>query len=133
MHKVVYSLVILTLLFSCRSEPVTLSEESTKVSVITLEELCDNALSFHEKRIEVTGIYLSGFEISALFPIDRKQEDCEVWVGLANDLESQLIDFDWDLIQERKLRIQGIYNAHAGGHLGAYQGTIFADFIKTVD
>ncbi len=127
------NLLLLLCLLSCTSEPVQLGNESADLVSPTIQELQNDGQTYHNMSLELTGSYISAFEMSVLFLDDTSNDDEAIWVDFSDDLTDIAPDDLMDKIQGKKLRVQGTFNALDGGHLGQYFGTIILDYIETID
>ena len=112
---------------------VRVGSEKTDLRVLTIHELQENLESNHHKKIELQGYYYYAWETVGLFPNKRKNYEEAVWVTFSKQLRSEYSTGLDEIIEGRKLRMQGVFDRTSRGHLGQYLGTITVDFIETVD
>lgn len=127
-----FALFALVLLFTgCSPESIRLGTEQTGLPTPQISELIDNR-SFHMKKIELEGKYLSGFELSGLFELNSSHGK-GVWVDLTPELIRLTDEKTREAINGRTLRMQGILDQNSKGHMGEYIGTLEVEFLETVD
>ena len=84
---------------------------------------------FHGKTVHVTGFYRHGFEVSGIFPSRDLSfaESNGLWLDYAKDavVKPAATDPVWDG-EAQWLQVEGVVDAEATGHLGAWTGTIHA-------
>ncbi len=126
-------LIFLTLItVGCKLEPIQVGTEQLNLATPKMAEL-KNGSNFHQKTIELTGYYFSGFELSGLFESKNSKQEEAVWVDFSDDLNEQIDSTMEQRLQGRKLRVQGTFDATSKGHLGIYLGTIELEFLETIN
>lgn len=90
-------------------------------------------MNFHERQIELTGCYHSGFEMSGLFERKMFGSNKSVWADFSRELWEQINDSLAVELEGRKIRVQGTFDANNHGHLMQYVGTIELDFLETLN
>lgn len=125
---------LIILVFGCSPKrAVRVGAEQPDLPVLTIPELQENLESNHQKQIELHGYYYYAWETVGLFPNKRKNYEEAVWVNFSKELRSEYSTGLDEVIEGRKLRMQGVFDRTSRGHLGQYLGTITVDFIETVD
>lgn len=131
-HFALFVLLALVLLITgCAPEPIRLGTQETGLPTPQISELIDNR-TFHMKKIELEGKYLSAFELSGLFELNSSHGE-GVWIDFTPELIKLTDEKTWEAIKGRTLRIQGILDRNSKGHMGGYIGTLEAEFLETVD
>ncbi|MEO9803940.1 MAG: hypothetical protein ABJF04_11855 [Reichenbachiella sp.] len=126
-------LILFTLLtLGCKLDPIRTGTEQLNLPTPRITEL-KRSSDFHQKTIELTGYYFSGFELSGLFESKNSGQEEAVWVDFSDELNKHIDSAMEERLQGRKLRVQGIFNATSRGHLGIYIGTVELDFLETVN
>lgn len=132
--KIFISYLFLILIIGCSPKrAVRVGTEQPNLQVLTITELQEDLESNHQKQIELQGYYYYAWETVGLFPNKRKNYEEAVWVDFSEELRSQYSTGLDEVIEGRKLRMQGVFDRTSKGHLGQYLGTLTVDFIETVD
>lgn len=136
------SIVFLLLMIGCsnnKMHDIYSNNESKQVSEkLGLNQLLKNPDLYNKKIIEVTGIYKTDFEESAIYASKisywGKKTKKALWVVFNNEyyplIDSKtginLLDSYQTIekINGKKIKIKGRFNASSKGHLSLYSGTI---------
>ncbi|MBX2965826.1 MAG: hypothetical protein KF845_06750 [Cyclobacteriaceae bacterium] len=129
----IYLLLIITLTFGCKPEPVRSGEENFGIETVAISELQTNSKAYHLSNVELTGYFNYSFEDVAIYAGKRSGTDEAVWVDFSDNLERSISEELLESLQGRKIRIQGNFDATKTGHMGVYIGTVEITYLETID
>jgi hypothetical protein len=97
---------------------------------LSFEELLDNKDFYNGKLVELVGVFKGHFELSALFSGKNFNKSNGIWIefsdedGLINDKSKLSINHDSEApkIEDKKIRIVGIFDKTEKGHMSEYAG-----------